>query len=630
MSFIDLGLSSGICRNLAALGYTEPTDVQAASIPKALAGTDLLVGAQTGTGKTAAFALPIIERLLRGGRPQVAQPKKPLALVLTPTRELACQVHDAFRGYGVGTGLSGTAVFGGSDMGRQILALRRGPHVLVATPGRLIDHLEQKKVQLSSVEYLVLDEADRMLDMGFLPALEKILGTLPKKRQTWLFSATLEPEIVGIAARFMNSPERIQIASANSIAATIRHRFHPVEHTRKRAMLVHLLAEDVSRQTLVFCRTKMGCERLSEYLAEGGFRAESIHGDKSQAARLAALRKFKDGKADVLVATDVAARGLDIPALPVVVNFDLPIVPNDYIHRIGRTGRARTEGQAVSFVSRDQMNLFRSIERMIDQPLETGPLHGFDGGTTLDLAPVARRGHGTKGRSSQPGRYDNTPREPRPKRYGDAPHGPRTERSNASRGPAAAHSRGFAPRGGRPVGDRSRPPSSDRFHRHAPGEHGNSPFVGGPRSGSPYGTRPGTRAEGGRDDRGERRSPSRFDERPPRPRAQRPEHRGDGPRGPRPERRSDGPHRSRPDGRGGRLRGPRPEGRSEARPGGLRSERFMEHTRPRSPRPDPNGSHRGTLRRDAPRSVSGEGGSGAPRRTARTSPGTLRALPTQD
>ena len=449
MSFIDLGLSSGLCRNLSSLGYAEPTEVQAVSIPLALTGTDLLVGAQTGTGKTAAFALPILEKLMAPGRRREAAPRKPIALVLTPTRELACQVHESFRKYGAGLGPKSTVVFGGSNMDRQIQALRRGTHILVATPGRLIDHLMNRKVLLSSVEFLVLDEADRMLDMGFLPALTQILEALPAERQTWLFSATLEPEIREIASKFMKEPKRVQISSANSVASTIRHRFHPVNSTRKHEMLVHLLAEDVSRQTLVFCRTKMGCDRLTEYLDTGGFRVETIHGDKTQAARLQALRKFKEGRANVLVATDVAARGLDIQDLPVVVNFDLPIVPNDNIHRIGRTGRAGSDGQAVSFVSHDQLGLFRSIQRMLDQPVETGAMDGFDPGTTLDLVRVTPR-KSPKSWAGKPERPDGGSRGHEP-----AVRSPFAQRSDSDRR--------TKPGGAKRIADGGRGESRSRF-----------------------------------------------------------------------------------------------------------------------------------------------------------------------
>ncbi len=346
MSFETLGLSPALLRALAEQGYTTPTPIQLAAIPVALAGRDLLASAQTGTGKTAAFALPLIERLFTTPRLQGAS-RKPRVLILTPTRELAAQVHDSVRDYAKYLRVSTTAIFGGVGMSPQTQTLRRGVDVLVATPGRLMDHMERRNTDLSGIEILVLDEGDRMLDMGFLPAIRRILGSLPKQRQTMLFSATFADEIKQLAAQFMRNPEEIQVAARNSVAATVTHRVHPVDAARKRDLLLHLLAADSRRQTLVFSRTKHGADKLVTFLEKSGLSTAAIHGNKSQGARTKALKEFKNGKVTILVATDIAARGLDIDQLPIVVNFDLPMVAEDYVHRIGRTGRAGAEGLAI-------------------------------------------------------------------------------------------------------------------------------------------------------------------------------------------------------------------------------------------------------------------------------------------
>src|SRR5688572_2433844 len=336
-----------------------------------------MAGSQTGTGKTAAFALPMIQRLLIDGGPRRATPGKPRALVLVPTRELAAQVHDSFRKYGRHVGLLSTAIVGGAGMRPQVQALQRSLDVVVATPGRLLDHMQQRTVNLSGIEILTIDEADRMLDMGFIPAIRRILQTLPTQRHTLLFSATFVQEIKDIAAQFMKDPVQIQVAGANAVAAKIAHRAHPVTAERKRDLVVHLLNKD-RRQTLIFCRTKHGSDRLCRHLSAGGFSVDAIHGDKSQSARTRSLQDFKFGRTRVLVATDVAARGLDIQQLPMVINFDLPMVPQDYIHRIGRTGRAGNEGQAVSLVSREEQSLLRDIEGLLRQKVEMVAVNGFE------------------------------------------------------------------------------------------------------------------------------------------------------------------------------------------------------------------------------------------------------------
>ena len=368
MTFDSLGLAPELTRALSELGYATPTPIQTESIPLVLEGRDLMAGAQTGTGKTAAFSLPMLQRLLTGaGRPAVAG-KKPRALVLTPTRELAAQVHDSLRAYGRHLRVRSAAIFGGVGMQPQVEALRRGVDILVATPGRLIDHMERRTVDLSGIEILVLDEADRMLDMGFLPAMKRILGVLPRQhRQTLLFSATFADEIKALAQQFMRDPAQVQIAARNSVATTVSHRVHPVDAARKREMLLELLSRDSRRQTLVFARTKHGSDKLARYLEGHGVRCAVIHGNKSQGARTRALKDFKGGRATVMVATDIAARGIDIDAVSHVVNFDLPNVAESYVHRIGRTARAGNQGVAISFCAPDERGLLRDIERLIKQ-----------------------------------------------------------------------------------------------------------------------------------------------------------------------------------------------------------------------------------------------------------------------
>ncbi len=395
MSFSELGLSPVLCSAVAKLGYTTPTPIQSRAIPAVLLGRDLMAGAQTGTGKTAAFALPIIERLLltQGAARRTGVPGKPRSLVLVPTRELAAQVHDSFRDYGRELGLSSSVVFGGVGMAPQVQAFRRKLDVVVATPGRLLDHMEQRTVDLSAIEILTLDEADRMLDMGFMPAIRRILQSLPKNRHTLLFSATFMPEIKSLAAQFMRDPQEIQVAAVNTIASTIAHRVHPVAADRKRELVVHLLGKD-REQTLIFCKTKHGSDRLCRHLSAGGFRAEAIHGNKSQTARTRSLQDFKSGKTRILVATDIAARGLDIEQLPMVINFDLPMVPQDYIHRIGRTGRAGSEGRAVSLVCREEQPLLRDIQGLLGRKIDIVPIEGFESPETfasMAAPPVVRR-----------------------------------------------------------------------------------------------------------------------------------------------------------------------------------------------------------------------------------------------
>ena len=388
MSFDSLGLAPALLRALADYGYTQPTPIQLAAIPPAVAGHDLLAAAQTGTGKTAAFALPLLQKLSSSGQTMTRRPR---ALILTPTRELAAQVHENLRDYGKHLQVSATTIFGGVSMGPQINALRRGVDVVIATPGRLMDHMQQRTLDLSGVETLILDEADRMLDMGFLPALKRILAAVPKKRQTLLFSATFPPAIKTLALEFMHNPREISVDTPNAVATLVSHQVHPVDAARKRDLLLHLLSVDSRRQSLVFSRTKHGADKLVTYLNASGLRTAAIHGNKSQNARTRALSDFKSGRVTVLVATDIAARGIDIDQLPIVINFDLPMVAEDYVHRIGRTGRAGSEGLAVSLVSHDESGLLRDIRKLLNQDIAITPVAGYEPSHPLRLDAGAPR-----------------------------------------------------------------------------------------------------------------------------------------------------------------------------------------------------------------------------------------------
>ena len=388
MSFDSLGLAPALLRALADYGYTQATPIQAAAIPPALEGHDLLAAAQTGTGKTAAFALPLLQKLSTSGQTMTRRPR---ALVLTPTRELAAQVHENLRDYGKHMQVSATTIFGGVSMGPQINALRRGVDVVIATPGRLMDHMQQRTLDLSGVETLILDEADRMLDMGFLPALKRILVALPKKRQTLLFSATFAPAIKTLAMEFMHNPREISVSTPNTVATLVSHQVHPVDASKKRDLLLHLLSVDSRRQTLVFSRTKHGADKLVTFLNASGLRTAAIHGNKSQNARTRALSDFKSGRVTVLVATDIAARGIDIEQLPIVINFDLPMVAEDYVHRIGRTGRAGSEGLAVSLVSHDESGLLRDIRKLLSQDIALNNVPGYEPSAPLRLDAGAPR-----------------------------------------------------------------------------------------------------------------------------------------------------------------------------------------------------------------------------------------------
>ncbi len=390
MSFASFGLSDALVRAVADVGYKEPTPIQKQAIPVVLAGGDLLAGAQTGTGKTAAFVLPILQRLADGASGAPAPEdrsagsrgrhaaRKIRTLILTPTRELAAQVEESVQTYGKHTTLTSTVVFGGVAINPQIDRLRRGVDILVATPGRLLDHHGQRTVDLSGVEILVLDEADRMLDMGFIHDIKRILAILPRQRQNLLFSATFPDPIRELANGLLKAPEHIQATPRNSTVDAVEQTVHPVDTAHKADLLVHLVKGSNWFQVLVFTRTKHGANKLAARLEKSGVPALAIHGNKSQGARTRALAEFKSGKLQVLVATDIAARGLDIEQLPHVVNFEMPHVPEDYVHRIGRTGRAGATGEAVSLVSPEEMGRLRDIERLIKRPIKRVAVADFE------------------------------------------------------------------------------------------------------------------------------------------------------------------------------------------------------------------------------------------------------------
>jgi ATP-dependent RNA helicase RhlE len=415
MSFDRLGLTPELLRAVAAQGYTEPTPVQAEAIPHVLAGRDVLAGAQTGTGKTAAFVLPILQLLtatrpeprhlpIGNGRPRGATGLPIRCLVLTPTRELALQVEESVRTYGAQHRVRSTTIYGGVGYEPQVRALRGGPEIVVATPGRLLDHAGQGTIDLRSVEILVLDEADRMLDMGFIRDIRRILALLPRQRQNLLFSATFSQEIRELAATFLREPAQVQIARRNAPIELVRQVVYPVDRERKRELLSHLIRSGRIDRALVFTRTKHGANRLAEQLGRDGIAANAIHGNKSQSQRVRALDDFKSGRVAILVATEVAARGLDIDALPHVVNFELPMVATDYVHRIGRTGRAGMQGDAVSLVCIDEAELLRDIENVLRGPIPRETVPGFEVNRTLRAEPIRQRSNGA-GRAA-PGRWN--------------------------------------------------------------------------------------------------------------------------------------------------------------------------------------------------------------------------------
>ncbi len=394
MRFDELGLAPELLRAISEEGYTEPTPIQAQAIPIVLAGQDLMGGAQTGTGKTAAFTLPLLQRILHLSNPSPSPARHPVRiLMLAPTRELAIQLYESVKGYSKYLPIRSLCTYGGVDIKPQIAEIRLGVEVLVATPGRLLDLVEQKCLNFGSVQALVLDEADRMLDMGFVPDVTRIINLLPKQRQSLLFSATFSEEIKKLADKMLKSPVLIEVAKRNTVVETITHRVHPVAADAKRALLVKLLRSSDFNQVLVFTRTKIETNKLARELQRAGIAADSIHGDKSQLDRLKALEAFKDGSVLVLVATDVAARGLDIDDLPHVINFELPHTPEDYIHRIGRTGRAGKPGTAISLVSAHEVQYLVDIEKLIKIQVEQVIIPGFDPEYDYEYPPSGRKGH---------------------------------------------------------------------------------------------------------------------------------------------------------------------------------------------------------------------------------------------
>ncbi|HEX8011024.1 MAG TPA: DEAD/DEAH box helicase [Casimicrobiaceae bacterium] len=455
--FAALGLRPELLRAVAEAGYTTPTPIQAQAIPLILAGKDVMGGAQTGTGKTAGFALPILHKLTPAANTSSSPARHPVrALILTPTRELAIQVEEAVRTYGKYTGLRSTVVFGGVDIKQQLPIVRGGVEILVATPGRLLDHIEQKSLYLGQVEIFVLDEADRMLDMGFIPDIKRIMALLPApaKRQNLLFSATFSNEIKKLADALLNQPQLIEVARRNTTAETVEQSVYKVPSEQKRALLAHIVTSRNLWQVLCFVRTKHGASRLARALEKDGLKTTAIHGDKSQVARLEALDEFKAAKVQVMVATDVAARGLDIDDLPLVVNYEMPHVPEDYIHRIGRTGRAGAAGEAISFCAPEEAKLLSEIERLLKRtiPVATIPVPTIPVATIGPLAPTRRprrESHGARparhphdgagAHRAQPARFAPVDRNPDQPPRSRAPEQPRVAAALTS--PAAAPAR---------------------------------------------------------------------------------------------------------------------------------------------------------------------------------------------
>jgi len=482
-SFEALGLSEALVRAVTDLGYTQPTPIQVQAIPPVLAGSDLMAGAQTGTGKTAAFVLPILQRLGATAPTASREHRAPRVLILAPTRELAAQVEESVRDYGKHVHAKCAVIFGGVSIRPQFDALKRGVDIVVATPGRLLDHVGQKTIDLSKIEVLVLDEADRMLDMGFLPDMKRVFAQLPKQRQTLLFSATFSDEIRTLAATLMRNPVSVQATPRNSTVEAVDQKAISVERTRKSELLAHLIKDNQWFQVLVFTRTKHGANRLAEYLGKHGVTALAIHGNKSQNARTRALADFKRGDLQALVATDIAARGLDIEQLPHVVNFDLPNVPEDYVHRIGRTGRAGATGEAISLVSREEEALLRDIERLIKRPIPRMTVPSYQ--------PSAGAAHDPDHRPA---------RTPQPSRRTAAPKRPASQPQREARGRQQPGSGGRVKSPAQPgPAAKSRPGSSGDARRTAAGGERNSAPAQPRSTPRPAAPRSGHRGSEGRD-----------------------------------------------------------------------------------------------------------------------------------
>jgi len=416
MSFKNLGLRQEITKAIEEKGYTEATPIQIKSIPLIIKGHDILASAQTGTGKTAGFTLPLLQVLMDNKKKDNNCDVR--ALILTPTRELAAQVADSVKTYGTHLPFKTAVVFGGVNINAQIKILKSGVDILIATPGRLLDLVSQKALDLSKIEILVLDEADRMLDMGFIHDIKKVLKLVPAKRQNLLFSATFSAEIKTLANSILNNPETIEVARENAPTELVTHIVYPVDNKRKKELLTFLISSNNWSQVLVFTRTKHGANKLALHLSNAGVIAEAIHGNKSQNARTKALADFKSGAIRVLVATDIAARGLDIDQLPHVVNFELPNVPEDYVHRIGRTGRAGNEGWACSLVCIDEQKLLADIEKLLKRKIDKKMEPGYDVDPSIAAEPIA---NGRNSNSPRP--HQSRPHQPKGNAPGQAPRG---------------------------------------------------------------------------------------------------------------------------------------------------------------------------------------------------------------
>ena len=576
VTFADLGLAEPLLRALSAANYTVPTPIQARTIPALLQGRDVLGIAQTGTGKTAAFALPVLQHLSESK--ERAQPKSPRALVLAPTRELAVQIARSFDTYGRGLGLPLCTVVGGLGYGRQIETLSRGVDILIATPGRLLDLVERGNVKLGQVTFFVLDEADRMFDMGFVRDVRRIASSVSKNRQTLLFSATMPNDIAKLASEILKNPEKVEIAPQGRTVERIDQRVYFVNAANKRTLLSHLLSDESLERVIVFTRTKRGANRVAEALEDRGVRSEAIHGNKSQNARQKALDNFARGKARVLVATDLASRGIDVQGVTHVINFELPADAESYVHRIGRTARAGTSGIAISFCDGSERGQLKGIERLTNQRIPVVPTPANE--DMPQLPPPKARAEG----DDRDDRRDERPREGRGGPRGGGRNGgggrpgghrsfgdrPNYDQSRGDRVPAHADQqfRGGdyrdAPQGGRPQGERSYGdrPHGDRPQRGRP--HGDRPYGDRPRGERPQGDRPhGDRPHGDRPHHGRPQGERSFGDRPRGDRfdqAQRDRSHGDRPHGDRPQ--GDRPYGDRPQGErpyGDRPQGPRPQ-----------------------------------------------------------------------
>ena len=496
MSFAELGLADELVRSVRDLGYETPTPIQRQAIPAVLDGGDLLAGAQTGTGKTAGFVLPILQRLSTNTHHTPGTKPVIRALILTPTRELAAQVEESVRQYAKYTKLKSMIMFGGVGINPQIDQLRRGVDIVVATPGRLLDHLQQKTIDLSHVEILVLDEADRMLDMGFIRDIRRVLAVLPRVRQNLLFSATFSDEIKQLADDLLNSPAMIEVARRNTTAELVTQKVHPVDRDKKRELLTHLIKEHNWFQVLVFTRTKHGANRLAEQLGKDGISAMAIHGNKSQSARTRALAEFKDTSLQVLVATDIAARGIDIDQLEHVVNYDLPNVPEDYVHRIGRTGRAGATGEAVSLVCVDEHQMLIDIEKLIRRSIPKEVVPGFEPDPTQKAEPIQRRSSGQRDGAPRGGNGGGGggQRRSAPAGNGGGRGAPSGERSRAGSGSGSAPS-GNGARSGAPSSG-GRPQAQAQGQARGQGGDRNGAANGRPASANANGARSGAPGNG--------------------------------------------------------------------------------------------------------------------------------------